>query len=331
MAHTAPIENLPWSLMNVYVDVYDPENGTLTLNVVLAGFSPTTIDDPTGILPALQKNYEQITIGLIENYLGLQHISEGEEFPDIYGNMVVIGEEYTLVTIDGVGSDKISLAGLIDPLSEFPFRYSRVTLHYCRVIPTPLLEVPLGWKQEPLNPAWGYPSGAVNAWKLPTLGNNGWYTIIGNIYNGSPRPHIRCFCMGEWVWLLTQQEMESGDIFDCFRWSVPGDGGPWFSGMQRFISRGINDSWADSSDEIVSRRGGIFDTIGTAVHWLHTHLFWHTKRRLSRSVCQQMIPILILLAHSRPRTRPQKYVFRHVREGGISLLSLDLAGLFCHK
>jgi len=275
MASTAPTSNLPWSLTKIYVESYNQVNRMLSLALCLSDFGAIEIQDPLGILPAIQQNYQQLTITLIEEFLAVQRLEEGQELPDYEGNMVEIQEDYILELIDYGTTGKFCLASVIDPQSLFPFRYSKIILVYRPPDAlSPIGELPLSWESETLNPAWGYPTGAKEAWKFPVLGDNLWHTIIGNIYNGAPTPHIRCFCIGAWSWLLTQQEAESGDIWNCFRFSEPADGGPWFSGMPRFISKGINDSWVESSAEIVARRGGVFDTIGTAVHWLHTHLGW---------------------------------------------------------
>lgn len=253
----------------VFVKEYNSAMKTLELALILKEFSLINVENPVDwVTDLMAELYQQATIELIETYFGLALVEDGESWPDwITGVSVEIHEDYLLKeVIPGYGDAPSFIpASVIDPKILFPFKYGCIVLvyHYKETFPSEWPDKPYGQPSHSLDTGLGYPAGLWCSWPYPDLSDetNGliWIAVWKGTWNSLPEGHWRYYMRPNWIALMTANP-DSADywmlqeVFDCFRQSVPGDGAPWWSAENAlWISKGINDDWVDSYDELKNR------------------------------------------------------------------------------
>lgn len=254
--------------LEIFVDEYNSSAKILKIALVLRDFDLWDTGFPDDyVVDLMQQLYEQATIDLIEAQFGLGLVENGDSWPDlITGVSVEIHEDYLLSSVSPgtSGFPAYIPASVIDP-KQFEFlKYRTLVLSYTykdtfsedwpdRPYGQPFVECPV---------TLGYPAGLWFSWPYPKLipGNLVWsgHPFMG-IWSSLPTGHWRYIVSPEWILLLTAQPsspdywMQEG-VTDCFRQAMPSDGGPdWDPRCPKWISRGINDSWVDSYDELKNR------------------------------------------------------------------------------
>jgi len=215
------------------------------------------LDPLNYVVEQVEQLYQDSLIDLLEQLQGISRIDAGTQFEDEYGATIEIEEDYLLKEVHPVSYTPLSVVQL-DP--EI-FKYERIRLIYRAVDEFPPLGYPLpdGWNSYPLPVGQGYPIGLVNggpggdlsvalSWRRIWIGRPG-YSPTHWKYSISP----------EWIMLLSAHPDSADywmqeDIWDCWRPSRPEDGAPWYSEDNcLWISKGINDDWVESYQELVSQ------------------------------------------------------------------------------
>lgn len=263
MAQTAPGFQ---DMLSVYVETYNSTQKILTLFLLMADFDLTGTSDPYEyVVDQMNQLYEQCTIELMEQYLGLAQIEAGENFPEFpTGTIIYVQEDYLLEECQPYGYIP---ASVID-YTQFEFlKYRKIRLIYRHKpdfpLPSTFSDKPSGQPHHGINPAYGYPGGLVMSWAYPNLSgaNPLSFTSVWIAYAAfSPSAHYRILVLTDWLHLLTADPNDpdywmNTDVMDCFRPSVPADGSPWWSVdyPYKWISKNINDDWVDSYTELTNR------------------------------------------------------------------------------
>lgn len=249
--------------LRVFVKEYNTTAKTLTLILLLAEFDFLELDEPYGyIVEILNKLYEQVTVDLLEQYLGIAEVEEGNHFPHWETRTeIIIREDYLLEEIRPEGWIPLSV---VDPGQWEILKWKKIELIYRHKPDFPEVstfdDCPTDQPhQNIVYPA--YPSGLTCSWPLPDLGSGlSWRSIWSGYAGYSPDFHWKYRILGNFYNCIAANPGSSDywmqeEIWDCFRESVPADGSPWYSDGNpvQYISRGINDDWLDTYDELQDR------------------------------------------------------------------------------
>jgi len=249
--------------LRVFVAEYNSFTKTLTLVLLLADFDLLEIDEPYGyIVQILNELYQQVTIDLLEQYLGIAEIEEGSHFKHFETRVdIIIREDYLLEEIRPEGWIP---ASVVDPGKWEFLKYKKIELVYCYKPDFPeyseFSDCPADQpSQNILYPA--YPTGVACSWPKPDLSSGlSWHAIWSGYGAYSPETHWRYRILGNFHNLIAPDPNSpdywmNESVWDCFRESVPSDGSPWYSdgNPTQYISRGINDNWLDTYKELKDR------------------------------------------------------------------------------
>jgi hypothetical protein len=252
-----------WNAAKVFVEEYNSASKVLTLAMLLWDLELTETSDPYNWAIALiNEFYQSATTALMEQLSELAQVEQNSVFPDLAGNPITIQEDYLLVSITPFSYVP---ASVIDPQTLLPFKYVKVTLHYIHKPDFDVADLnlpPPGWQTHPCLEDWGFPPYVSYAWPYPNLGEGNppvWTAVWMGSWNSLPTGHWRYKVQAEWLILLQADPADPDywmqeDIYDCYREAIPSDGSPWYNpDSPKWISRGINDSWVDSYDELKNR------------------------------------------------------------------------------
>lgn len=268
--------------LQVFVKEYNSTAKVLKLALVLRDFDLYDSEFPLDwVIDLANQLYEQATISLIEAQLGLGLVESGDTWPHlITGVSVEIQEDYLLSQIDpGTSAFPAYIpASVINP-KQFEFlKYRTITLHYHfkDTFPTEWPDRPYSYPYEECPVSLGYPPDLWMAWPYPNLTDSNplvWMAVWMGIGNMLPVAHWRYTVEPEWLMLLTANPNSPDywmqeEIFDCFRQAQESDGDPWWDPENpSWISRGINDSWVDSYEELKAR-GAAPNAYRRPLRWL---------------------------------------------------------------
>jgi len=249
--------------LRVFVKEYDSATKALTLTLLLADFNLLEIDEPYGyVIKTLNELYQQVTIDLLEQYLGIAEIEAGNHFPHWETRIdVIIREDYLLKEIRPNGWIPVSV---VNPNQWEFLKWKRIELIYCYEPDFPeVSEFDNCPSDQPsqniIYPA--YPSGLTCSWPLPNLATGlSWRSIWSGYPGYSPEFHWKYRILAPFHNCIAANPSSSDawmqeEIWDCFRESTPADGSPWYSDGNpvQYISKGINDDWLDTYDELKDR------------------------------------------------------------------------------
>jgi hypothetical protein len=271
-------------MFKAYIESYNAVSKSLTLVLLCSDFGLISVDEPTEVVEIFSKFYEQMSINLAQSLYDLAEIDEGRSFPHFPdGASIEIGEDYILTVTE---PDAYIPATVVDPQQIFCFKYRKIILRYT-YLPDALKRYPPKKASElggGLSLAWGYPPHTIEAWDWPNdfSGGVGQYFFFLAYWNNLPRGHWRYGIAPGFAALLANNsgiDPESPyydavvtGVYDCFRAVLPTDSQLefWSEGWPFWLgSRNINDSWADTYDEIRARMnfGGI-DFWQRPLYWL---------------------------------------------------------------
>lgn len=251
------------------IEEYNSAQKILKILLVAADLDLVPMSDPYQfIVEEINKLYEQATIELVEQSLGLAEVEAGASFESFGGGgSVQIQEDYLLEEVHPFGYIP---ASVVDYTDWGFLKYRKIRLIY-KYEPDFDIEdyedCPDGQRKQSISPAYGYPPGMVSSWEFPDLSESNplsWVYIFSGYGAYSPEAHWRYRIFPEWVYLLSAHPGEEDetykaymleDVIDCFRQAVPSDGSPWWSENNPYmwISKGINDDWVDSYVELKTR------------------------------------------------------------------------------
>jgi hypothetical protein len=249
--------------LRVFVKEYNSATKALTLTLLLADFDLLEIDEPYGyVIEVLNELYQQVTVDLLEQYLGIAEIEAGNHFPHWETRIdVIIREDYLL---EEIRPDGWIPASVVDPGQWEFLKWKRIELIYCYEPDFPeVSEFDNCPSDQPsqniIYPA--YPSGLTCSWPLPNLATGlSWRSIWSGYAGFSPEFHWKYRILAPFHNCIAANPSSSDawmkeEIWDCFRESTPDDGSPWYSDGNpvQYISKGINDDWLETYDELKDR------------------------------------------------------------------------------